>query len=131
MWFVAWFALEEPAGKGAAFNPANTTLKTDHVVSNFNSVGVRNYDSFDAGVDAFVRTLWVGGHARGDTSAAGGHDAYGYGALVQDGTGSGCDVRRLRQDGPGILVVLRLLRSAPRAPVPQQLCCPSTVPGKD
>ena len=80
MWFVAWFALEEPAGKGAAFNPANTTLKTEHVVSNFNSVGVRNYDSFDAGVDAFVRTLWVGGHARGDAE---GHDSYGYGALVR------------------------------------------------
>lgn len=83
LWLVTWFALEEPAGKGAAFNPANTTLKTDHVVSSFNSVGVRNYDSFDHGVDAFVRTLWVGGHARGDTSAAGGHDAYGYGALVK------------------------------------------------
>lgn len=43
-------------GKGASYNPLNTTLGMEGA-SNFNSVGVKNYGSFEQGVEATAQTL--------------------------------------------------------------------------
>lgn len=43
-------------GRGASYNPLNTTLKMDGA-SNFNSAGVKNYGSFEQGVEATAQTL--------------------------------------------------------------------------
>lgn len=58
-WFVEWARWE---GTGAGFNPLATTMQggEDPTDPKWNSVGVRNYASFEAGVDATVRTLALG-----------------------------------------------------------------------
>lgn len=68
-----WYARE---GSRAAFNPLATTLPAPGA-TNFNSVGVKNYPSFEAGVAATAQTL-LGGYPRivadlraGDGFAAG------------------------------------------------------------
>lgn len=60
---VAWMFAESGFAKcngtsGAAFNPLNTTLKTKGALpDDWNSVGVRNYRSLQAGLDATISTL--------------------------------------------------------------------------
>lgn len=60
---LAWMQAEGNAGK---FNPLNTTLGVDRNgsplpgISDFNSVGVKNYRDFDQGVAATVRTMNYG-----------------------------------------------------------------------
>ena len=53
--------------KGGAYNPLNTTLKMDGA-SNFNSAGVKNYQSMEQGVEATYQTL------TGNQSASRGYD---------------------------------------------------------
>lgn len=60
---VAWMLAESGVAPndgqhGPAYNPLCTTLKTSQVVSpDWNSVGVRNYGTLEAGIDATVATL--------------------------------------------------------------------------
>jgi len=54
--FVCWAAAE---GGKASFNPLNTTLWRPGS-TNYNSVGVKNYPSFDVGVEATASTLNYG-----------------------------------------------------------------------
>jgi hypothetical protein len=60
---VAWCLAESgispnDGDKGPAYNPLCTTLRTSQVVSpDWNSVGVRNYGTLEAGIDATVATL--------------------------------------------------------------------------
>jgi peptidoglycan hydrolase CwlO-like protein len=62
---VAWQAAE---GTAAAHNPLATTHDFDGA-TDFNSVGVKNYPSLDAGLDATIETLH-------------GPESYGYGAIL-------------------------------------------------
>ena len=41
----------------AHYNPLNTTLKTSSATGSMNSVGVKRYNSWDAGLDATVQTI--------------------------------------------------------------------------
>ena len=52
---LAWMQGEHAAGKGggAAFNPLNTTLNREGA-TNFNSVGVKNFTSWEQGVEATI-----------------------------------------------------------------------------
>ena len=56
---TGWDAGEEPAEHGAANNPENTTYHSDRFsgATCFNSVGVRNYETFADGVLATALTL--------------------------------------------------------------------------
>lgn len=54
-------------GKGAAYNPLNTTLNMEGA-SNFNKVGVKNYGSVEQGIEATAQTL------TGRSSATRGYD---------------------------------------------------------
>jgi hypothetical protein len=57
-WVVAWTLHETTRAPGAAYNLLNTTEpNTPGVVSNFNSVGVKNYDSFEHGIQANAKVL--------------------------------------------------------------------------
>ena len=51
---LAWMARENTK---AAYNPGATTLNTSGAVSNFNKVGVKNYESLEAGSEAWAKTL--------------------------------------------------------------------------
>lgn len=53
LWIIPWMSLE---GTSAKFNPLATKLSSKGA-SNFNSVGVKNYPTFTAGVNATYRTL--------------------------------------------------------------------------
>lgn len=55
----AWQAHE---GGGGQNNPLNTTLNCCGALGNFNSVGVKNYPTPNAGVEANVATLRGGGY---------------------------------------------------------------------
>lgn len=60
-WVVAWSQFETSCCGGAAYNLLNTTEpNTPGVVSNFNSVGVKNYDSFANGIQANAKVLMNG-----------------------------------------------------------------------
>lgn len=55
---VAWTEFETAAPPGAAFNLLNTTEpNTPGVVGNFNSAGVKNYDTFAHGILANAKVL--------------------------------------------------------------------------
>lgn len=60
------FGTQNPVA--CAFNPLATTLQTPGAISDCNSVGVKNYRDFQAGVDATVATYRI--------------NAYGYPAVV-------------------------------------------------
>lgn len=53
-WIIAWSRFE---GSTAANNPMDTTQRTSGSVGTYNSVGVQEYGSFQAGVAATVQTL--------------------------------------------------------------------------
>lgn len=60
-WGVAWTKLETSGPPGAAYNLLNTTEPyTPGVVSDFNSAGVKNYDSFVHGCQANAKVLGNG-----------------------------------------------------------------------
>jgi murein DD-endopeptidase MepM/ murein hydrolase activator NlpD len=53
-----WMAYEGGHWKNSAhYNPLNTTLKTSGATGSMNSVGVKRYNSWDAGLDATVQTI--------------------------------------------------------------------------
>ena len=53
-----WMAYEGGHWKNSAhYNPLNTTLKTSSATGSMNSVGVKRYNSWDAGLDATVQTI--------------------------------------------------------------------------
>ena len=55
---IAWTQFETAAPPGAAYNLLNTTEpNTPGVVSDFNSVGVKNYDTFANGIAANAKVL--------------------------------------------------------------------------
>jgi hypothetical protein len=57
---IAWTQFES-SPPGAAYNLLNTTEpNTPGVVSDFNSVGVKNYDSFEHGIEANAKVLQNG-----------------------------------------------------------------------
>ena len=55
VWAVAESGLN-PQHVGAHFNPCNTTWKT-HTSTQFNSAGVQNYASYEAGLHAWNETI--------------------------------------------------------------------------
>lgn len=73
-WVVAWTSIETTHAPGAAYNLLNTTEpNTPGVVSNFNSVGVKNYDSFVHGIQANAKVLGNGRYNLLDTWLRSGH----------------------------------------------------------
>ena len=63
MALLAGMAMEQRPGQGAAYNPLDTTQDWPGS-TNFNSVGVKNYPSFQAGVDATARTMEYGSYSK-------------------------------------------------------------------
>lgn len=60
-WVIAWTQYETSCCGGASYNLLNTTEgNTPGVVSNFNTVGVKNYDSFANGIGANAKVLQNG-----------------------------------------------------------------------
>lgn len=60
-WIVAWTSIETSSTPGAQYNLLNTTEPyTPGVVSDFNSAGVKNYDSFTHGIQANAKVLMNG-----------------------------------------------------------------------
>lgn len=60
-WVIAWTQFETSCCGGASYNLLNTTEgNTPGVVSNFNTVGVKNYDSFANGIGANAKVLQNG-----------------------------------------------------------------------
>ena len=58
-----WMAYEGGHWKNSAhYNPLNTTLKTSAAKGSMNNVGVKRYESWDAGLDATVQTIKVNKH---------------------------------------------------------------------
>lgn len=93
---TAWAQAE---GTDAAFNPLATTQSQTGATS-FNSVGVKNYTSYDNGIDATVQTLTNGRYGAILTALRSGNSAEAVARAVADspwGTGDG---------------VLRVLRAA-------------------
>lgn len=73
-WVVAWTSIETTHPPGAAYNLLNTTEpNTPGVVSNFNSVGVKNYDTFAHGIQANAKVLQNGRYNLLDTWLRSGH----------------------------------------------------------
>lgn len=61
LWVIAWTHAETTSPPGAQYNLLNTTEpNTPGVVSDFNSVGVKNYDTFEHGVQANAKVLQNG-----------------------------------------------------------------------
>ncbi len=84
----AWVRAE---GTKAQFNPLATTRRAPNT-TDFNSVGVKNYPSYEAGLDATVATLRNGRYANILAALAQGTDAMAVGRAVQQspwGTGHG------------------------------------------
>ena len=85
---VAW---AEAEGTGALNNPLATTRRASNT-TDFNSVGVKNYPSYDAGVDATVATLRNGRYANILNALAQGNDAMAVARAIERspwGTGHG------------------------------------------
>ena len=85
---VAWAKAE---GTSASFNPLATT-RTAANTTDFNSVGVKNYPSYDEGVDATVATLRNGRYPNILAAFANGNDAMAVARAVEAspwGTGHG------------------------------------------
>lgn len=60
-WIVSWTVFETAGPGSAQYNLLNTTEQnTPGVVSNYNSAGVKNYDSFAHGVQANAKVLQNG-----------------------------------------------------------------------
>jgi hypothetical protein len=58
LWLIAWTHAETTSPPGAEYNLLNTTEpNTPGVVSDFNSVGVKNYDTFAHGIQANAKVL--------------------------------------------------------------------------
>jgi hypothetical protein len=55
-WLTAWTLFETNAGSGASYNLLNTTLKMEGS-TDFNSVGVQNFISFEQGISANAATI--------------------------------------------------------------------------
>lgn len=84
----AWVRAE---GTKAQFNPLATTRRAPDT-TDFNSVGVKNYPSYEAGLDATVATLRNGRYANILAALAQGTDAMAVGRAVEQspwGTGHG------------------------------------------
>ena len=76
----AWAQAE---GTQARFNPIATTQRMPGT-TNFNSVGVKNYSSYEDGVDATVTTLTNGRYANILSALRGGNDAVAVARAVAD-----------------------------------------------
>lgn len=64
-WLMSWTKFETGTPPGASYNLLNTTEpNTPGVVSNFNSVGVKNYDTFAHGIQANSKVLQNGYYNR-------------------------------------------------------------------
>lgn len=73
-WVVAWTSIETTHPPGAAYNLLNTTEpNTPGVVSDFNSVGVKNYDTFAHGIQANAKVLQNGRYNLLETWLRNGH----------------------------------------------------------
>lgn len=85
---IAWARAE---GTAASFNPLATTQGASGA-SNFNSVGVKNYPSYEVGLDATVKTLRNGRYENILAALRRGTNAIDVGQAVEDspwGTGGG------------------------------------------
>lgn len=93
---IAWARAE---GTSASFNPLATTQGATGA-SNFNSVGVKNYPSYEVGLDATVKTLRNGRYENILAALRRGTNAMEVGQAVEDSPwGTGGLVLRVLQNG--------------------------------
>jgi hypothetical protein len=88
---MAWCQAESLPGKGALFNPMNTTQGAPGA-SNFNSVGVKNFTSYEQGLQATIKTLKNGHYGPILQALQQGSDAFAVAKAVAAspwGTGEG------------------------------------------
>jgi hypothetical protein len=88
---MAWSTAESKPGRGAAFNPMNTTQPAKGA-TNFNTVGVKNFTSYQQGVQATVQTLRNGHYGPILNAFKKGNDAFAVASAVAAspwGTGQG------------------------------------------